>query len=81
MSFRALIRDMFYSLGQRFTSYGNVLLLGAKSAKMRALMRGVDEVGAVIFVPLILTEPLLRSIAIPWNQWQKGNDRVRAMIN
>lgn len=32
---------------------------------MRALVRCVDEVGAVILIPLVLAEPLLRTVAIP----------------
>jgi len=34
---------------------------------MRTLVRGVNEVRAVILVPLVLAEPLLRSIAIPFH--------------
>ena len=37
-------------------------------------MRGVNEVRAVILVPLVLAEPLLRSIAIPLKDREKKEE-------
>ena len=39
---------------------------------MRTFVRGVDEVSAVIFVPLVFAEPLFGTIAIPCRKVDQG---------
>ena len=50
---------------------------------MGTFVRRVDEVSAMVFVPLVLAEPLLGPIAVPWNERENfseiGSDRKRIL--
>ena len=53
---------------------------------MGTFVRRVDEVSAMVFVPLVLAEPLLGPIAVPWNERENfseiswiGSDQKRIL--